>query len=147
LSGVTSNIQTQLDSKSSSSKSFLAGNFGASSVGAGGTASGGFVKSALQSLGNEFQMRTIIPNNCTVKNFTISAGNQPVTGSAVLTLRINETDTAYTLTIAAGSTAVHHQNTTNSLTVPNLSRLTFKIVNNASSNSAVIVAASVMVEI
>ena len=148
LSGVTSNIQTQLNSKSSVSKSFLVGNFGAGTVAAGGTSYGGFVKAALQNAGNEFQMRTIMPSACTFRNFTANVGAQPATGSLVFTMRIDGVDTAYTLIIAAGSGAPFtFQNTSTSLSVANMAQITFKIVNNASSPSGAIVAVSVMVEI
>jgi len=147
LSGVTSNIQTQLNSKPSVSKSFLVGNFGSSAVSAFGTLSGGFVKSNLQTIGNEFQMRTIMPSACTFRNFTANVGVQPATGSLVLTMRMDAVDTAYTLTIAAGSSAFVFQNTSTSLSVANMSTITFKAVNNASTTSGAIVAVSVMVEI
>jgi hypothetical protein len=147
LSGVTSNIQTQLNSKSSVSKSFLVGNFGSSSVTGGGTSYGGFVRLALQNAGNEFQMRTIMPSACTFRNFTANVGAQPATGILVFTMRIDGVDTAYTLTIAAGSSSFFYQNTSTSLSVPNMSTITFKIVNNASSPSGAVVAVSVMVEI
>jgi hypothetical protein len=148
LSGVTSNIQTQLNSKSSVSKSFLVGNFGSSAVSAGGTLSGGFVKSNLSTIGNEFQMRTIMPSACTFRNFTANVGAQPATGSLVLTMRIDAVDTAYTLTIAAGSGAPFtFQNTSTSLSVPNMASITFKLFNNAGSTSGPITAVSVMVEI
>lgn len=147
LSGVTSNIQTQLNSKSSVSKSFLVGNFGASTVAAGSTSYGGFVKSALQNAANEFQMRTVMPSACTFRNFTVNVGAQPATGILVFTMRIDAVDTAYTLTVAAGSASYFYQNTSTSLSVPNMSTITFKIVNNASSPSGAIVSASVMVEI
>jgi hypothetical protein len=148
LSGVTSNIQTQLNSKSSVSKSFLVGNLNGSTVLAGLTSYGGFVKSALQTIANEFQMRTIMPSACTFRNFTANVGAQPATGSLVLTMRIDGVDTAYTLTIAAGSGAPFtFQNTSTSLSVANMAQITFKVVNNALTTSGAIVAVSVMVEI
>lgn len=148
LSGVTSNIQTQLDSKSSVSKSFLVGNFGSSAVSAGGILSGGFVKSNLSTIGNEFQMRTIMPSACTFRNFTANVGGQPATGSLVFTMRIDGVDTAYTLTVAAGSGApFKFQNTSTSLSVPNMASITFKVLNNAGATSGPITAVSVMVEI
>jgi hypothetical protein len=148
LSGVTSNIQTQLNSKSSVSKSFLVGNLNGNQINAGSTLYGGFVKSALQNAGNEFLMRTIMPSACTFRNFTANVGPQPATGSLVLTMRIDAVDTAYTLTIAAGSGAPFtFQNTSTSLSVANMAQITFKAVNNASTLSGAIVAVSVMVEI
>jgi hypothetical protein len=148
LSGVTSNIQTQLNSKSSVSKSFLVGNLNGNQINAGSTLYGGFVKSALQNAGNEFLMRTIMPSACTFRNFTANVGPQPATGSLVLTMRIDAVDTAYTLTIAAGSGAPFtFQNTSTSLSVANMAQITFKAVNNASTLSGAIVSVSVMVEI
>lgn len=147
LVGVTSDIQTQLNSKSSVSKSFLVSNFGAGSVAGLGTVYGGFVRLALQNAANEYQVRTIMPSACTFRNFTANIGAQPATGSLVFTMRIDAADTAYTLTIAAGSGGGIYQNTTTSLAVPNMSQITVKIVNNAITAQSQLVSISVMVEI
>lgn len=147
LSGVTSSIQTQLNSKIGTSKSFLVGNHGSSTVTTGGTSYGGFVKNALTTLAQVFQVRTVMPSACVFRNWTVNIGNQPASGSCVFTMRIDFVDTAYTLTIAAGSVSGVYQNTTTSLNVPANSQIDYKITNNATASSGAIVAVSVQVEI
>lgn len=147
LSGVTSSIQTQINSKISTSKSFLVGNHGSSTIIAGSTSYGGFVKNALTTLAQVFQVRTVMPSACVFRNWTVNIGTQPASGSCVFVMRIDFVDTAYTLTIAAGSVTGVYQNTTTSLNVPANSQIDYKITNNATASSGAIVAVSVQVEI
>lgn len=129
------------------SKSFLVGNHGASTVVAGGTSYGGFVKNALTTLAQVFQVRTVMPSTCVFRNWTVNIGNQPASGSCVFTMRIDFVDTAYTLTIAAGSVSGVYQNTIGSLNVAANSQIDYKITNNATAPSGTIVAVSIQVEI
>jgi len=148
LSGVTSSIQTQINSKIGVSKSVLFGNFGAGSVGAGATLYAGFVKAtALYSASQAFQARTVVPIACVGKNLTVNIGTQPASGSAVLTLRVNGVDSAYTLTIAAGSATGSYQNTSSSLTLVAGDYIDIKVQNNASASTGAIVALSMILEI
>jgi hypothetical protein len=148
VKGVTSAIQTQINSKISVSKSVLFGNFGSGSVGAGATLYGGFVKStAFYSAAQAFQARTVLPIACVGKNLTINIGTQPASGSAVFTIRIDGVDSAYTLTIAAGSVTGTYQNTASSINFSNGATIDVKIQNNASSSTGAIVALSMIIEI
>ena len=145
LVGSTLNIP-QYSGGSGVSKSFLIGNHGSSTVTAGGTSYGGFVKNALTTVAGTFNVRTVMPSACVFRNWTINIGNQPASGSCVLTMRIDSVDTAYTLTIAAGSVLGVYQNTTSSLNVPAGSQIDYKITNNASATTGSIVAVSIQVE-
>lgn len=147
LSGVTSSIQTQLNTKISTSKTFLIGNHGGGTVAIGGTSYGGFVKNGLVIASQAFQVRTVMPEACTLRNWSVYIGAQPATGSLVFTMRLNLVDTAYTLTIAAGSATGVYQNTSGSLSVPAQGILEYKITNNALAISGTIVAVSVTAEI
>jgi hypothetical protein len=147
LSGVTSAIQTQINSKIGVSKTFLLGNHGGTTVAAAGTSYGGFVKNALTTLVQAFNVRTVMPEACTLRNWSVYVGAQPASGSLVFTMRLNLVDTAYTITVAAGSVAGVYQNTSGSLSVSAQGILEYKIVNNASAISATIVAVSVTAEI
>lgn len=146
LVGSTLNIP-QYSGGSGTSKSFLVGNHGASAVVAGGTSYGGFVKNNLTTVSQTFNVRTVMPSACVFRNWTINIGNQPASGSCVLTMRIDFVDTAYTLTIAAGSVSGVYQNTTSSLNVPANSQIDYKITNNAAASTGAVVAVSVQVEI
>ena len=147
LSGVTSSIQTQINTKISVSKSILIGNHGASTVVAGATSYGGFVKNNLTSFSQSYNVRTVMPTVCVFRNWSVNIGTQPATGSCVFTMQIDAVDTAYTLTIAAGSVTGVYQNTIGSLSIANLSQITYKITNNALAPTGAIVAVSIQVEI
>jgi hypothetical protein len=147
VSGVTSSIQSQLDTKIGVSKTFLLGNHGGATVATGGTTYGGFVKNGLVILSQAFQVRTVMPEACTLRNWSVYVGAQPASGSLVFTMRLNLVDTAYTLTIAAGSALGVYQNTAGSLSVPAQGILEYKITNNAATSSGTIVAVSVTAEI
>lgn len=147
VKGVTSAIQTQLNSKISVSKSILIGNHGASTIATGVTSYGGFVKNNLTTAAQSFNVRTIMPAACVFRNWSVQIGTQPATGSCVFTMQIDAVDTAYTLTIAAGSVTGVYQNTIGSLNVANASAITYKITNNASTSTGAVVAVSIQVEI
>ena len=147
LSGVTSAIQTQLNTKIATSKSFLVGNHGGSTIASGVTSYGGFVKNNLTTAAQVFNVRTVMPTACVFRNWTVNIGNQPASGSCVFTMRIDFVDTAYTLTIAAGSVSGVYQNTLGSLNVAASSQIDYKITNNAASSTGSIVAVSIQVEI
>jgi hypothetical protein len=88
-----------------------------------------------------------MPTACVFTNWSVNIGTQPASGSCVFTMQINAVDTAYTLTIVAGSVTGVYQNTIGSLSVANLSQITYKITNNASAPTGAIVAVSIQVEI
>jgi hypothetical protein len=146
FSGDTLNIP-EYSGGSSVSKTFLLGNHGGATVATGGTSYGGFVKNGLVILSQGFQVRTVMPEACTLRNWSVYVGTQPASGSLVFTMRLNLVDTAYTLTIAAGSVTGVYQNTSGSLSVPAQGILEYKIVNNAAASSGTIVAVSVTAEI
>jgi hypothetical protein len=130
------------------SKSVLFGNFGAGSVGAGATLYAGFVKAtALYSASQAFQARTVVPIACVGKNLTVNIGAQPASGSAVLTIRVDGVDSAYTLTIAAGSATGSYQNTSSSLSLSAGGTIDIKVQNNAAASTGAIVALSMILEI
>jgi hypothetical protein len=132
----------------STSKSVLFGNFGSGTVGAAATLYGGFVKAiSFYTAAQAFQARTVIPIASVGKNFTVNIGAQPATGSAVFTIRVNGVDSAYTLTIAAGSATGSYQNTASSLTLVAGDYIDIKIQNNAASSTGAIVALSMILEI
>jgi hypothetical protein len=135
------------NSKIGVSKSFLLGNHNGGTVAAAGTSYGGFVKNALTTLAQAFQVRTVMPEACTLRNWSVYVGAQPASGSLVFTMRLNLVDTAYTITVAAGSVTGVYQNTAGSLSVPAQGILEYKIVNNAAASSGTIVAVSVTAEI
>ncbi len=84
--------------------------------------------------------RTIITNDCTLKNFYIrTSGTQPAAGSHVLTVLKNGVATSITITIPAGSSAGKFSDTTNSESFVAGDEISILAVNNASSNSASIV--------
>jgi hypothetical protein len=138
---------SNFNSKIGVSKSFLLGNHGGSTVTTGVTSYGGFVKNGLTTLAQAFQVRTVMPQACTLRNWSVYVGAQPATGSLVFTMRLDLVDTAYTITVAAGSAIGVYQNTAGSLSVPAQGILEYKITNNAATSSGAIVAVSVTAEI
>lgn len=139
---------SNFNSKIGVSKSVLFGNFGAGSVGAGATLYAGFVKAtALYSASQAFQARTVVPIACVGKNLTVNIGAQPASGSAVLTIRVDGVDSAYTLTIAAGSATGSYQNTSSSLSLSAGGTIDIKVQNNAAASTGAIVALSMILEI
>lgn len=148
LSGVTSNIQTQLSNKISTSRSILFANYGLNSVAASSTSYSGFVNIAFAtSVGNEWRNAIVLPINCTVNNFVIQKNASPAGGTLVFTIRKNAVDTALIITCAAGSAAGNYFNTTTSVSFSAGDLISFKIVNNAPANSGYITQASIIAEI
>lgn len=146
LSGVTSNIQTQIDNKIASSLSFL-GSYHNAQVNTGVTIYGGFTLAGFN--GNELSRLFVIPNNCSMKNFYVRmATAQPATGSLVFTLRKNQADTAVVTTIAAGSALGTEANS--GITTATFSAgddCCFKVINNALLQSGAVGNTSIMVSI
>lgn len=148
VKGVTSAIQTQIDSKISVSKSILNQNHGGATIGATTTSANGWSgNNTFVTIAQEFGRNTIMPLNGTLKNWAINVGNQPATGSLVFTLRVNSVDTAMTITIAAGSLSNKYYNTSTSIAVVQGDLVSFKAVNSASSASGTIVTNSIMYEV
>jgi hypothetical protein len=145
LSGVTSNIQSQLDGKASVSRSFMGVNQNAT-VAASTTTYGTFIYS---SLGTELARIFVVPYACTMKNFYVRLfAVQPGTGSLVMTLRKNQADTAVVVTIAAGSAANTEANSgSTSATFAAGDDCSIKFVNNATGTSGTINNTSIMIEI
>ena len=116
LSGVTSNIQTQLNSKIASSVSFISAALAqALTGGASPVTRYHAVAGTVSSLTTPYQIP--IPTACTFSNFYFRIYSaQGATGSLVITLQKNAVDTALTITIAAGSAAGNFSDTTNSVT-------------------------------
>lgn len=88
----------------------------------------------------ETTRRLIICNNVTLKNFYIYTSTaQPATGSHVLTVLKNGVATGITVTIASGSAAGLFSDTTNSESFAQGDAISIQAVNNASTNSGIIV--------
>jgi hypothetical protein len=147
VSGVTSAIQTQLNSKLSVAQSILSGNLLGASIAAGATSYACFFIGAPVSVVSEWQRRNLMPIGGTLKNFYVNNGNQPATGSLVYTIRKNGADTAFVLTVAAGSLSGVFSNTTSTLSVVAGDFIGFKITNNASTGSGAIIGVSIVLEI
>lgn len=146
LSGVTSAIQTQLNTKIATAKSFMGTLIGFTMT-AGQTVYGNFNYNAINT--NELARIFVVPYACTVSNFYVRLfTSQPATGSIVYTVRKNQVDTAVVVTIAAGSAANTEANSgVTSATFAAGDDMTFKAVNNASTTSANTHNFSIMVEI
>lgn len=84
---------------------------------------------------NESTAIVIIPHAMTLTNMYLLhySGNQPATGSQVITVRKNAVDTALVITIAAGASpsATPYSNTSNPITFAAGDRLSIRRVNNA----------------
>jgi len=146
LSGVTSSIQTQINSKISTSKSFLGTLIGFTMT-AGQTVYGCFTYNTINT--SELARVFVCPNACTVSNFYVRLFTaQPASGSIVYTVRKNFVDTAVVVTIAAGSAANTEANSgATSATFSAGDDMTFKVVNNATTTSANTHNFSIMIEI
>jgi hypothetical protein len=148
LSGVSSSIQTQLNSKIGSSFSFINQNHAGTTITASTTSYGGWTSlTTFAVLAQEFTRNTIIPLAGAIKNWAINVGAQPASGSLVFTLRVNSVDTAMTITVAAGSASNKYYNTGSSISVAQGDLISFKVVNNATSASGTIVTNSIMYEV
>ena len=147
LSGVTSSIQTQLNTKIATSKSFM-GILQGTSLASGATQYGCFNYQTLNAL--EDARIFVAPYACKLSNFYVRIYTaQSVAGSLVLTLRKNAVDTSVVVTIAAGSAAGTEANSgATTATYSAGDNVTFKVLNNAiGANSATIHNTSIMVEI
>lgn len=147
VSGVTSAIQTQLNSKLSVAQSILSGNLLGTTVAAGATTYGCFFIGAPVAFASEFQRRNLMPIAGTLKNFYVNNGNQPATGSLVYTIRKSGVDSAFVITVAAGSLSGVFSNTTSTLSVVAGDFIGIKITNNASTASGAIIGVSIVLEI
>jgi len=147
VSGVTSAIQTQLNSKLSVAQSILSGNLLGTTVAAGATTYGCFFIGAPVAFVSEFQRRNLMPIAGTLKNFYVNNGNQPATGSLVYTIRKSGVDSAFVITVAAGSLSGVFSNTTTTLSVVAGDFIGIKITNNASTGSGAIIGVSIVLEI
>jgi len=147
LSGVTSSIQTQLNAKLSVAQSILSGNLLGTVVAAGVTTYGCFFIGAPVAFVSEFQRRNLMPIAGTLKNFYVNNGNQPATGSLVYTIRKSGVDSAFVITVAAGSLSGVFSNTTSTLSVVAGDFIGIKITNNASTGSGAIIGVSIVLEI
>ena len=101
LSGVTSSIQTQLNTKISTSNQILTFQL-ANTIAASAT---NYVNVGLNATTIENAATMIIPVACTLSNmYTLHYTNtQPASGAQIITVRKNGVDTALSITIAAGS--------------------------------------------
>jgi hypothetical protein len=145
LSGVTSNIQTQLDGKTSVSRSFM-GVIHGSNIVASGTVYATFI---YPTFATENTRIFVVPYACTMSNFYVRIFTaQPASGSLVFTVRKNGADTAIVTTIAAGSASSTESNSgALSATFAQGDNVSIKIVNNATATSATVHNTSIMVEI
>jgi hypothetical protein len=133
--GVTSDIQTQLNSKISSSVSFTSSIIALAFNGAASPVTRFHsIATSLSALPNPCQVP--VPTACTFSNFYFRIyGAQPATGSLVLTLQKNAVDTSVTITIAALSAIGVYSDTTNSATFSAGDTWQLKLVQNATSGS------------
>jgi len=130
------------------SKSILNQNHGGVAIAGSTTSVGGWSgATTLVAAASEFARNTIIPVAGTLKNWAISVGNQPATGSLVFTLRVNSVTTAMTITIAAGSLSNKYYNTTTSVSVVQGDLVSFQAQNNALTSTGAIVNNCIMYEI
>jgi hypothetical protein len=132
LSGVTSGIQAQLDSKVSTSQSqfFIVGS--ATGLGAGLTRYGNVAGSTAES-----QVRLPISSSCTISHLYVrTTATMNALASLAVTLFKNGSSTALTLTIAGGSVAATYSNTANSVSFVAGDGWTLQYVNAGSATAA-----------
>lgn len=146
LSGVTSAIQTQIDSKIATSKSFLV-TFLDNAVNASTTTYITFGSATFST--TEANRLTVAPAASTFSKFYVKIfTSQSATGSLVLTLRKNQVDTSVVTTIAAGSAAGTEANSgANSVAFSAGDDISIKAVNNATATSGRVMNLSCQVEI
>lgn len=146
LSGVTSNIQTQLNSKASVTKSFLFGSWGNATVAANTTVYNGFATGVHVVAANEFTKLTMIPVACNLSDFVVRCAAQPAGNTLTITLRKNAVDTACAIVIAGGSAAGNYSTTT-SVAFAASDYTSIKLANVGPSVAGAILAASILVSI
>lgn len=135
LVGVTSDIQTQLNAKLSTSSSVIYNSLGQTITGAASPVTRYHaVAGSITTLTTPYQCP--VPSACTFSNFyfRIYGNTQPASGSLVITLQKNAVDTALTITIAAGSAIGNYSDTTNSVSFAVGDTWQIKIVQNATSS-------------
>lgn len=177
LSGVTSDIQTQLNAKQGTLTLTTTGSGGSATLGSGilnipqyaGAGSGtsfivglngtGVVPAATINMtgltgggyvntGNEFQRIYALPQTCSLSRWYVrTSATQPASGSLVITLRQNQVDTALAITIAAGSIGGTYSNTATSIAFSAGDLASVKVQNNGAANSTPIISLSIMVTI
>lgn len=143
LSGVTSGIQGQLDSKVSTSQSqfFITGS--ATGLGAGLTRYGNITGSTAES-----QVRLPLSSACTISHLYVrTTATMNASASLAVTLFKNGSSTALTLTIAGGSVAGTYSNTANSVTFAASDGWTLQYVNAGSAAAAATSGQSVKITI
>ena len=146
LSGVTSAIQTQLNTKIATSKSFLI-TFLDNTVAASTTSYITFGSTSFLSV--EANRLTVAPAASTFSKFYVKIyTSQSGTGSFVFTLRKNQVDTAVVTTIAAGSASGTEANSgATSVAFSAGDDISIKAVNSATATSARVMNLSCQVEI
>ena len=144
LSGVTSNIQNQINTKVSSSQSFLFGTSGNATVAANTTVYNGFATGANVTLANEFTRIVVLPLACNLSNFMIRCAAQPAGNTFTVTLRKNGVDTAAVITVAGGSAGGNYTTTT-SVSFAAGDFVSFKIVNTGAGVSGALICSSILV--
>jgi hypothetical protein len=146
LSGVTSNIQTQLNSKASVTKSFLFGTWGNATVAANTTVYNGFVTGGHVVAANEFTRVTMIPVACNLSDFIIRCNPQIAGNTLTITLRKNGVDTACAIVIAGGSAAGNYSTST-SVAFAAGDFTSIKLANVGASVAGAIIGGSILVSI
>jgi hypothetical protein len=134
LSGVTSSIQTQLNSKVSSgggaSNYYLGGS--ATGLAAGATRYGSVAGTTAES-----QVRIPTSSACTISDLYVrTTATMNASASLAVTIFKNGSSTALTLTIAGGSAAGTYSNTANSVTLAAGDGWTFGFINAGSATAA-----------
>ena len=146
LSGVTSAIQTQLNSKASVTKSFLFGSWGNAIITANNTVYNGFATGGHQTFSNEYTRLTMIPVACNLSDFIIRCNSQSAGNTLTITLRKNAVDTACAIVIAGGSAAGNYSTST-SVAFAAGDFTSIKLANVGASVAGAISAASILVTI
>jgi len=134
VNGVTSNIQTQLDAKLTTS-AFIQNNVLAQALAGAASPVTRYhaVGGTISSLSTPFQVP--LANACNFLNFYFRIYSaQPATGSLVVTLQKNAVDTSLAITIAAGS-AIGNYNNTSTVAFAVNDTWQIKIIQNATSGS------------
>ena len=148
LSGVTSAIQTQLNTKIATSKSFM-NTLVAATIPTGVTTYASFGSTTFNT--TESNRIFVVPQACTVSRLYVRITTNQVAGTVstiVFTLRKNNADTAITCTIAGGSAAgTIATDLTNSVSFSAGDLMSIKAVNNALTSSASVGNISIMMEV
>lgn len=134
VNGVTSNIQTQLDNKISSS-AIIQNNILAQALAGAASPTTRYhaVAGTISTLTTAYQVP--LPTACNFLNFYFRIYSaQPASGSLVLTLQKNAVDTSLAITIAAGS-AIGNYTNTNTVAFAAGDTWQIKIVQNATAGS------------